>query len=98
MRDDIGEAEERDRGRAGEDAVDRIAAAATKSLLGNAPDALAETKRLAMESSFGGMSVQHDAYARLVQMHAAKRQTLEASEGLASFAEKRAVKWASGEA
>jgi len=69
-----------------------------EQLLGNAPDALAETKRLAMESSFGGMSVEDDAYARLVRMHAAKRQTLEASEGLASFAEKRAAKWASGEA
>ena len=33
------------------------------------------------------------AYARLVRMHAAKRQTAEASEGLASFAEKRAANW-----
>jgi len=33
------------------------------------------------------MSVEDDAYARLVRMHAAKRQTSEASEGLASFAE-----------
>jgi methylglutaconyl-CoA hydratase len=40
------------------------------------------------------MSVDDDAYARLVRMHAARRQTSEASEGLASFAEKRAADWA----
>src|ERR1700754_4298861 len=62
-------------------------------LLANAPDALAETKRLAMESAFGGMSVDDEAYARLVKMHSAKRETAEAAEGLASFAEKRAGRW-----
>jgi methylglutaconyl-CoA hydratase len=62
-------------------------------LLANAPDALAETKRLAMESSFGGMAVDDTTYARLVRMHSAKRQTAEAAEGLASFAEKRAGRW-----
>ena len=46
-----------------------------------------------MESSFGGMTVDDAAYARLVRMHSAKRQTKEASEGLASFAEKRAANW-----
>jgi methylglutaconyl-CoA hydratase len=69
-----------------------------EQLLANAPEALAETKRLAMESSFGGMSVEDAAYARLVKMHAAKRQTAEASEGLASFAEKRAANWEAGKA
>jgi methylglutaconyl-CoA hydratase len=64
-----------------------------EQLLSNAPEALAETKALAMESSFGGMGVEDEAYARLVRMHAAKRQTSEASEGLASFAEKRAANW-----
>jgi methylglutaconyl-CoA hydratase len=64
-----------------------------EQLLANGPEALAETKRLAMESSFGGMAVDDEAYARLVRMHAAKRQTAEASEGLASFAEKRAANW-----
>jgi methylglutaconyl-CoA hydratase len=62
-------------------------------LLANAPEALTETKRLAMESSFGGMAVDDAAYARLVKMHAAKRRTSEASEGLASFAEKREASW-----
>jgi len=65
-----------------------------EQLLANAPAALAETKQLAMESSFGGMAVDDAAYARLVKMHAAARQTEEAAEGLASFAEKRAAKWA----
>jgi methylglutaconyl-CoA hydratase len=62
-------------------------------LLSNGPAAMAETKALALESSFGGMSVDDAAYARLVKMHSARRQTPEASEGLASFAEKRAANW-----
>jgi methylglutaconyl-CoA hydratase len=65
-------------------------------LEGSAPEALAETKALAMESAFGGMAVDDEAYARLVRMHAAKRQTSEASEGLASFAEKRSANWVTG--
>jgi len=69
-----------------------------EQLLTNGPEALAETKQLALESSFGGMSVDDDAYARLVRMHAARRRTAEASEGLASFAEKRAANWGSGKA
>jgi methylglutaconyl-CoA hydratase len=69
-----------------------------EQLLANAPDALAETKALAMESAFGGMGIEDTAYARLVRMHAAKRQTGEASEGLASFAEKRAANWGKGKA
>jgi methylglutaconyl-CoA hydratase len=63
-------------------------------LLANGPEALAETKALAMESAFGGMAVDDAAYQRLVKMHAARRQTAEASEGLASFAEKRPGRWA----
>jgi methylglutaconyl-CoA hydratase len=75
---------------------DQLEAAGAKvvtQLLANAPEALTETKRLAMESSFGGMAVDDAAYARLVKMHAAKRRTSEASEGLASFAEKREANW-----
>ena len=59
---------------------------------------MTETKRLALESSFGGMSVDDEAYARLVRLHSQKRQTAEAAEGLASFAEKRAAKWGAGKA
>jgi methylglutaconyl-CoA hydratase len=69
-----------------------------EQLLANAPAALTETKALAMESAFGGMSVDDEAYARLVRLHANKRQTEEASEGLASFAEKRAANWGTGKA
>ena len=36
----------------------------------------------------------HDAWiAALIESHAAKRQSPEAEEGLASFAQKRAAKW-----
>ena len=65
------------------------------ALLANAPDALAETKRLALESAFGGSAVDDPSWDRLVGLHAAKRQTPEAAEGLASFAEKRAGRWTS---
>src|SRR6201987_4476560 len=64
-----------------------------EQLLANAPDALAETKALALENSFGGMATDDAAYKRLVKLHSAKRQTREAAEGLASFAEKRAGNW-----
>jgi len=64
-------------------------------LLANAPDALAETKRLTMETASGGMDVDDPAWSRLVQKHASKRQTDEAAEGLASFAEKRSGRWRS---
>jgi len=67
-----------------------------EQLLANGPEALAETKRLAMESSFGGTGVNDEAYARLVKMHAAKRRTKEASEGLASFAGRRAANLRAG--
>src|SRR3981081_3922097 len=76
--------------------LEAAGAKVVEQLLANAPEALAETKALAMESSFGGMSVEDAAYARLVRMHAAKRQTKEAPEGLTSFAEKRAANWAAG--
>ncbi len=78
--------------------LESAGAKVVEQLLANGPEALAETKRLAMESSFGGMDVDDEAYARLVRMHAARRQTAEASEGLASFAEKRAGNWGAGKA
>jgi len=76
--------------------LETTGAKVVEQLLANAPEALAETKALAMENSVGGMAVDDEAYARLVRMHAAKRQTREASEGLASFAEKRAADWVGG--
>lgn len=65
-----------------------------EALLANAPDAMAETKRLILESAVGGKPTADPAWDRLVDQHAAKRQTPEAAEGLASFAEKRAGRWA----
>jgi len=76
--------------------LEAAGAKVVEQLLANGPEALAETKALAMENSFGGMSVDDDTYARLVRTHSARRQTKEASEGLASFAEKRAANWGKG--
>ncbi len=76
--------------------LESAGAKVVEQLLANGPEALTETKALAMESSFGGMKVEDDTSARLVRMHAARRQTSEASEGLASFAEKRAGNWRGG--
>lgn len=60
-------------------------------LLQNGPDAISQTKRLALESSWS--RIDEGAFERLVEMHAEKRQTAEAGEGLLSFMEKRAAKW-----
>src|ERR1700758_2430439 len=73
--------------------LEAAGAKVVEQLLANGPEALAQTKALAMESSFGGMAVDDAAYQRLVKLHSDKRQTKEASEGLASFAEKRAANW-----
>jgi methylglutaconyl-CoA hydratase len=78
--------------------LEAAGAKVVEQLLANGPEALAETKALAMESSFGGMPFDDEAYKRLVKLHSAKRQTAEASEGLASFAEKRAGRWGTGKA
>jgi len=61
------------------------------SLLQNGPVAIAETKALALQSAWAGFDAATlDA---LIESHAAKRQTPEAAEGLASFADKRAARW-----
>jgi methylglutaconyl-CoA hydratase len=62
-------------------------------LLENAPDALARTKAHVLASAFADLD--EPAFAALVKAHAAKRQTAEAAEGLASFKEKRAARWQS---
>ena len=61
------------------------------ALIENAPIALAETKQHALEYAFGDIS--GGALYGLVENHAAKRQSAEADEGLASFAEKRSANW-----
>lgn len=63
------------------------------SLLENAPAGIAETKQLALAHAFG--DVGGGTFESLVANHAAKRQSDEAVEGLASFAEKRAADWVS---
>ena len=61
------------------------------ALLQNAPEANAQTKGVALDCAWGRMT--DETFARLVAQHAAKRQSPEAAEGLASFAEKRAAGW-----
>jgi len=57
----------------------------------NGPAAIAETKALALQSAWTHLD--DAAFDRLVESHAAKRQSAEAAEGLASFAQKRAAVW-----
>src|SRR3954468_20589011 len=60
-------------------------------LLANGPDAIAQTKSWILKSAWGDLGDgQFDA---LIESHSAKRQSAEAGEGLASFAEKRAGQW-----
>jgi methylglutaconyl-CoA hydratase len=61
-------------------------------LLENGPNALKQTKSHVLASAFADLDER--AFAALVDAHAAKRQSAEAAEGLASFAEKRAARWA----
>jgi methylglutaconyl-CoA hydratase len=65
-----------------------------RHVLDNGPDAIARTKALTLQRAFGDLS--DAAFARLIESHAAKRQSPEAAEGLASFKEKRAAKWTPG--
>jgi methylglutaconyl-CoA hydratase len=60
-------------------------------LLENGPDALKQTKAHVLTSAFADL--EEPAFAALVAAHAAKRQSPEAAEGLASFAEKRGARW-----
>lgn len=60
-------------------------------LLQNASDANAQTKAVALEFAWG--SVDPGVLDRLIAQHAAKRQSAEAVEGLASFVEKRPARW-----
>jgi methylglutaconyl-CoA hydratase len=60
-------------------------------LLQNGPEAIAQTKALAIEQAWSNLD--EAKFNRLVEIHAGKRQTPEAGEGLASFAQKRAARW-----
>jgi methylglutaconyl-CoA hydratase len=63
-------------------------------LLQNAPEANAQTKELALEFAWG--AIDDAVLGRLCEQHAAKRRSAEATEGLASFVEKRPARWAGG--
>ena len=74
--------------------AERLAAAGEEMvvrLLENGSTAMAETKATTLQSAWGGFDRQ--TFDALVEAHARKRQTAEAAEGLASFAEKRAARW-----
>ena len=63
-------------------------------LLQNAPEANAQTKAAALEFAWG--AVDDATFDGLVAQHAAKRRSAEATEGLASFVDKRAARWVRG--
>ena len=74
--------------------LDRLAAAGEAMvghLLENGPDAIAETKDWILKSAWGGFD--RATFDALSASHATKRQSAEADEGLASFAEKRSANW-----
>jgi methylglutaconyl-CoA hydratase len=76
-------------------ALSDLEAAGTRMIghfLENGPAAISETKMLALE--LAGAKIDETTLDRLVEQHAAKRQSNEAAEGLASFAEKRSARWA----
>ena len=82
--------------RATAEAVDRlnrlpVPVVALGQVLENDPKAIAETKATILENAAGGFDAV--TFENLVKSHAAKRQTREAAEGLASFAEKRSARW-----
>jgi len=63
-------------------------------VLANGPDAIAETKAWVLRSAWSDLT--EEAFAALIESHSKKRQSAEAAEGLASFAEKRAGNWRKG--
>src|ERR1041385_2218646 len=63
-------------------------------LLANGPEAIAQTKAWIMKSAWADLG--ETDFDALVESHSAKRQSAEAGEGLASFAEKRAGRWHKG--
>lgn len=61
-------------------------------ILENNPKAIAKTKMHILEHAWGGFDAA--TLDGLIESHASARQTADAAEGLASFAEKRSAKWA----
>ncbi|MDX2156888.1 MAG: enoyl-CoA hydratase-related protein [Hyphomicrobiaceae bacterium] len=76
-------------------ALDRLEARGAEivaQILENSSAAMAKTKQHILESAWSGFD--EAAFERLVDSHASARQTADAAEGLASFAEKRRAAWA----
>jgi methylglutaconyl-CoA hydratase len=65
-----------------------------EQLLANGPKAIAQTKAWILKSAWADLD--ESDFTAIVESHAAKRQSAEAAEGLASFAEKRAGRWGKG--
>jgi methylglutaconyl-CoA hydratase len=63
-------------------------------LLANGPEAIAQTKAWILKSAC--VDLDEKEFAALIESHSTKRQSAEAGEGLASFAEKRAGRWSEG--
>jgi methylglutaconyl-CoA hydratase len=62
-----------------------------ENVLANAPQAITATKAWVLRSAWSDLD--EKAFTALVESHSNKRQSAEAGEGLASFAEKRAGNW-----
>jgi methylglutaconyl-CoA hydratase len=60
-------------------------------LLQNGPEAISQTKMLALQPARSDLD--EAKFDRLIEVHARKRQSAEAAEGLLSFVEKRAAQW-----
>lgn len=75
--------------------LDDAAGPVIDNLLLAAPIATAECKQAVLKDA--GLLISDDYFNELVASHAAKRQTEEAMEGLASFAEKRKPSWYTGD-
>jgi len=71
--------------------LDESAAPVLEGLLASAPNSLSQLKKLAIEQA--GMAIDEALFERLVQLHAEKRASAEALEGLASFRDKRSPAW-----
>ncbi len=71
--------------------LDAAGARIVDAILQNGPEAIAQTKALALESAWTKLG--DGAANRLIESHADKRRSPEAAEGLASFAQKRAAVW-----
>lgn len=71
--------------------LDAAAAPIVEAILRAGPEAVAETKRLAL--ALTGVAVDDALGRRLTDVAAARRQSAEAAEGLASFLEKRPPAW-----